>query len=203
LDKIGPVDDLVAADFDNDGDTDLILSTTNGLQFLRNDGGNANQQLKLRLTGNRSNASALGVRVEAAAGNWRTIRTLHQLPLEVGTGKHQKLDALKIRWFDLASTWVDVVLPTNVLAIDELKLPTGSCPYLYAWDGKQFKFVTDILGASPLGLPVSKTHFIEADPEEFLALGDEEKFQPRDGAYEIRITEELREVLYLDEASIV
>src|ERR1017187_3320127 len=51
LDKIGPVDALAAADFDNDGDTDLILSTTNGLQFLRNDGGNANKQLKLRLAG--------------------------------------------------------------------------------------------------------------------------------------------------------
>ena len=203
LDKIGPVDALAAADFDNDGDTDLILSTTNGLQFLRNDGGNANKQLKLRLAGNRSNASALGVRVELTSGNWRTIRTLQQLPLEIGTGKHDKLDALKIRWFDLASTLVDVALQTNALAIDELKLPTGSCPYLYAWDGKAFTFVTDILGASPLGLPVSKTHFIEADPEELLALGGEDKFQPRDGAYEIRLTEELREVLYLDEASII
>jgi tetratricopeptide (TPR) repeat protein len=203
LDKIGAVDDLVAADFDNDGATDFILSTPNGLQFLRNDGGNANKQLKLRLVGNRSNASALGVRIELTSGNWRTIRTLQQLPLEIGTGKHDKLDALKIRWFDLASTLVDVALQTNVLAIDELKLPTGSCPYLYAWDGKEFKFVTDILGASPLGLPVSKTHYIEADPEEFLALGNERQFPPKENAYEIRLTEELREVLYLDEASLV
>jgi len=202
LDNSGAVDALVAADFDNDGDTDLILSTTTGLRFLRNDGGNANKQLKLRLAGNRSNASALGARVELTSGSWRTIRTVQQLPLEIGTGQHDKLDALKIRWFDLASTLVDVALQTNVLAIDELKLPTGSCPYLYVWDGKQFKFVTDILGAAPLGLPVSKAHYIEADPEEFLALGAETKFQPRDGAYEIRLTEELREVLYLDEASI-
>jgi tetratricopeptide (TPR) repeat protein len=202
LDKMGPVDDLVAADFDNDGATDLILSATNGLRFLRNVGGNANQQLKLRLVGNRSNASALGVRVELTSGNWRTIRTLHQLPFEIGVGRHDKLDAIKIRWFDLANTLVDVALQTNVLAIDELKLPTGSCPYLYAWDGKEFKFVTDILGASPLGLPVTKSHFIEADPEELLALGNEQQFPPKEGAYEIRLTEELREVLYLDEASL-
>src|SRR5205807_97143 len=32
LEKIGSVDALVAADFDNDGDTDLILSSTKGLQ---------------------------------------------------------------------------------------------------------------------------------------------------------------------------
>lgn len=203
LDKIGPVDALVLADFDNDGAPDLILSTTNGLRFLHNDGGNANKQLKLRLAGNRSNASALGVRVELTSGNWRTIRTLQQLPLEIGVGQHDKLDALKIRWFDLANTMVDIALQTNVLAIDELKLPTGSCPYLYAWDGKEFKFVTDILGAAPLGLPISKTHFIEADPEELLALGSEKQFPPKENAYEIRLTEELREVLYLDEASLV
>jgi len=202
LDNIGPVDDLVAADFDNDGATDLILSTTNGLQFLRNYGGNANRQLKLHLAGNRSNASALGVRVEVTSGNWRTIRTLHQIPLEIGVGRRNKLDAIKIRWFDLANTLVDVVLQTNALAIDEPKLPTGSCPYLYAWDGKEFKFVTDILGAAPLGLPVTKSHFIEADPEELLALGNEQQFPPKEDAYEIRLTEELREVLYLDEASL-
>jgi Flp pilus assembly protein TadD len=203
LDKIGPVDSLVAADFDGDGDTDLIASTANGLQFLRNDGGNANNQLKLRLVGNRSNASALGVRVELAAGNWRTIRTLQQLPLEIGVGKHGKLDTLKTRWFDLSSTLVDVVVSTNQLTLDELTLPSGSCPYLYAWDGQQIKFVTDILGASPLGLPLSKSRFLEADPEEFLALGNEQQFAPKDGSYEVRITEELREVLYLDEARLV
>ena len=203
LDKIGPVDALVAADFDGDGDTDLIASTTNGLRFLRNDGGNANKQLKLRLVGNRSNASALGVRVDLAAGNWRTIRTLQQLPLEIGVGRHDKIDALKTRWFDLSSTLVDVAVPTNQLTLDELTLPSGSCPYLYAWDGQRFKFVTDILGASPLGLPVSKSRYLEADPQEFLALGGEPQFPPRDGAYEVRVAEELREVLYLDEAKLV
>jgi hypothetical protein len=63
--------------------------------------------------------------------------------------------------------------------------------------------VTDILGSSPLGLPVSKTRYVESDPEEFLALGGEQQFPPKDGAYEVRITEELREVLYLDEARLV
>jgi tetratricopeptide (TPR) repeat protein len=203
LEKVGQVNELVAADFDNDGDTDLILDTSNGLRFLRNDGGNANRQLKLRLVGNRSNASGIGARVELTAGHWRTLRTLRQPPLEIGISKHDKLDALKIRWFDLASALVDVPAPTNSLLVEEPKLPTGSCPYLYAWDGKKFRFVTDILGASPLGLPVSNTYFIEADPEEFLALGDDAKFPAKAGAYEIRLTEELREVLYLDEASLV
>ena len=203
LDKITSVVGLVAADFDNDGDTDFVMSGPDGLKFWRNDGGNANRQLKLRLTGNRSNASALGVRVDLTAGNWRTMRTLQQLPLEIGVGKHDKIDVLKIHWFDTASTLVDVPVQTNQLTVDELLVPTGSCPYLYAWNGKHFQFVTDILGAAPLGLPVSKTHYSDSDPDEFLALGNDQHFPPKDGQYELRITEELREVLYLDEAKLV
>jgi Tfp pilus assembly protein PilF len=203
LDKVGQVDSIVAADFDGDCDTDLVLSTSEGLQFWRNEGGNANHQIKLRLVGNRSNPSALGVRVELLAGRWRTIRTLEQLPFEIGVGKHDKLDVVKTRWFDLATTLVDVPAQCPPLTLAELALPTGSCPYLYAWDGQKYRFVTDILGSSPLGLPVSETRFVEADPEEFLALGTEQEFPPKDGRYELRLTEELREVLYLDHARLV
>ena len=203
LDKLGVVESLVAADFDQDGDTDLIASGPGGLQFWRNDGGNANRQLKLRLVGNRSNASGLGVRVELVSGNWRTIRTLTQLPFEIGVGNHDQIDLLQARWFDLATTLTEVSVQPQPMELAELTLPTGSCPYLFVWDGQRFKFVTDILGAAPLGLPVSETRYVEADPEEYLALGNEDHFLPKDGAYEIRITEELREVLYLDEAKLV
>jgi tetratricopeptide (TPR) repeat protein len=203
LDSVQSADGIMAADFDGDGDTDLVISSTNGLQFWRNDGGNANRQLKLRLAGHRSNASALGVRVELASGNWRTSRTVHQLPLEIGVGQHDKLDTLKVHWFDLASTLVDVPVEPRVLTLDELTLPSGSCPNLYAWDGRRFSFVTDILGAAPLGLPLSEGRYIDADPEEFLALGNDRRFPAKDGAYEVRVTEELREVLYLDAVSLV
>ena len=203
LDKVGPVDALVAADFDNDGATDFIVSTAGGLQCWRNEGGAANQQLKLRLQGNRSNSSALGVRVELTAGNWHAIRSVQHLPVEIGVGRHPKLDTLKARWFDLATTAVDVPVGARPLEFVELMVPTGSCPYLYAWDGHGYRFVTDMLGASPLGLPLNGSRYIEADPIEYLALGNESAFPPRDGAYQIRLTEELREVLYLDQAKLV
>ncbi|HLH54673.1 MAG TPA: VCBS repeat-containing protein, partial [Verrucomicrobiae bacterium] len=202
LDKVGAIDSVAPADFDEDGDTDLVVSSANGLQYLRNDGGNANRQLKLLLMGNRSNPSALGVRVEVLAGRWRAIRTLDRLPFEIGVGKHDKIDVLKTRWFDLATTLVDIPVQPQPVVLAELTLPTGSCPYLYAWDGRQFRFVTDILGSAPLGLPVSETRFVEADPDEYLYLGDESQFPARDGRFEVRITEELREVLYLDHARL-
>ncbi|HYG35602.1 MAG TPA: FG-GAP-like repeat-containing protein [Clostridia bacterium] len=203
LEKVGPVQSLAAADFDNDGDTDIIVSSASALQYLRNDGANVNRQLKLQLVGTRSNPSALGVRVELVAGRWRTIRTLNRLPFEIGVGKHDTVDLIKTRWFDLATTVVDVPVQSQPTTLTELSLPTGSCPYLYVWNGQKFDFVTDILGSAPMGLPVSETRYVEADPEEFLALGNESQFQLKDGKYELRITEELREVLYLDHAKLV
>lgn len=203
LDKTGEVNQVAPADFDQDGDTDLVLSGPGGLQYWRNDGGNANKQLKLQLVGNRSNASGIGARVQFVAGHWRTIRTLHQLPFEVGVGRHDKIDMVQTRWSDLATTQLEVPVQRQPLSLIELVLPSGSCPYLYAWAGTRFKFVTDILGASPLGLPVRAGKYVEQDSEEFLALGNEQEFPPRNGKYELRITEELREVLYLDHAKLV
>jgi Flp pilus assembly protein TadD len=208
LDKIakGNIESIAAADFDMDGDTDFVLSREKqGLVFVRNDGGNANRQVKLRLVGNRSNASGLGVRVEVIAGHFRTIRTVQSLPVEIGVGQHAKLDALTVRWFDLALSSVDTEVDSRTpLAMLELRVnDTGSCPYLYAWDGKRFRFVTDLLGASPAGLRLSDNRFIDADSDELVWIGDESMFPSREGSYVVQITEELREVLYLDAAQLL
>jgi len=201
----GRVTSVAAADFDGDCDTDLALTVEGaGLKLLRNDGGNAHQQLKLRLVGNRSNASALGIRLELSAGSLRAWRTVNRLPIELGVGKHGTVDSVAVRWFDGLLNNDEIKLDQcQVLALEELQLPTGSCPYLYAWDGSRFRFATDLLGASPLGLRVADTRFIDADPEEFVRLGDEHSFPQRDGNYVLQITEELREVLYLDEVKLV
>jgi Flp pilus assembly protein TadD len=203
LDKVGPVEGMVAADFAGRGCLDLVTSSDAGLRYWRNQGGNRNLQLKLRLVGNRSNTSSLGVRVEVSAGDWRTSRTVRRMPLEIGVGQHGQLDALRVHWFDLSTAQVDVPVGRAMVTVTEPKLPSGSCPYLYAWDGRGFRFVTDILGAAPLGLPQDEKRYVPADPEELLALGGEAQFPPRNGSYEVRITDELREVLYLDEARLI
>jgi Flp pilus assembly protein TadD len=201
----GKVQFLSTADLDSDGDTDLILALEGGgLQFLRNDGGNTNHQLKLLLLGRRSNASGLGVRLEVSAGNLRVTRTVQRLPIEIGVGKRPMVDSVGVRWFDAVVNNDEIKVERDrPIVLEELERPTGSCPYLYAWDGKRFRFVTDLLGAAPIGLPVSDTRFVDADPFEYAHIGDESSFAPRDGRYVLQVTEELREVLYLDEAKLV
>lgn len=201
----GEVAELHFADFDKDCDSDVIVALAGGgLRYLRNEGGNANSQVKVQLFGNRSNASGLGCKVEIETGGLRLIRTVQSLPVEIGVGKYQKLDSFLVHWFNWPQGLAEAPFECKepLLAL-ELTIQEGSCPYLYAWDGERFRFVTDILGAAPVGLPVAEGRYIEADPEELVWIGSEQSFPLREGAYEIRITEELREVLYLDEAKLV
>lgn len=203
--KLGAVVRVTAADFDNDGDSDLLVEMATGeLRMLRNDGGNANFQMKFRLPGKRSNATGLGTRVELRAGGWKTIRTMRSLPMEIGVGKHKTIDTVRLHWTDLLANFGTAAAdPAKPLVISELELPTGSCPNLYAWDGKQFRFVTDFLGTAPLGLPLSDSRLIEADTEELIRIGNDVDFPPKSGAFSIAVTSELREVLYLDEAKLL
>ncbi|HUR47079.1 MAG TPA: FG-GAP-like repeat-containing protein, partial [Candidatus Saccharimonadales bacterium] len=147
LDKAvrGKVTELAAADFDQDGDTDWLLTFGDGhLQMLRNDGGNANLQVKLQLLGTKSNTSGIGMRVEINAGGLRLARRVSSLPVEIGVGKNQQIDSLTVQWFDFPMTTVDVkVEPKVQLELVELEQQGGSCPYFYAWDGEKFRFVSD------------------------------------------------------------
>ena len=67
------------ADFDHDGDLDVLISTNNGPAYLlRNDGGNRNHWLSVRLNGTKSNRDGIGavVRVESASGKqWGMVRS--------------------------------------------------------------------------------------------------------------------------------
>lgn len=94
-------------DYDRDGDPDILISTNNGPAILyRNDGGNANNWLTLKLEGTKSNRSALGavVRVRSAGGQqWQMVRSgssycsQSQLPVTFGLGKDRET-VVEIEW---------------------------------------------------------------------------------------------------------
>jgi hypothetical protein len=94
-------------DFDRDGDLDVLISTNQGPAYLyRNDGGNRNHWLQLRLVGTKSNRSAIGavVRVTSARGTqWQTVHSgssycsASDLALTFGLGKDSSA-AVEIEW---------------------------------------------------------------------------------------------------------
>ena len=96
------------ADFDRDGDLDILVTTNNGPAYLfRNDGGNANHWVRFKLNGTKSNRSALGavVRVESASGKqWQTVHSgssycsQSDLALTFGLGKDSTVTAVEVLW---------------------------------------------------------------------------------------------------------
>ena len=84
------------ADYDGDGDLDVAYTANNGpAMLLRNDGGNANGWIRLRLAGTRANRDAIGARVRLVVGGRTLTRTVRaassyasqsEMPITVGLG---------------------------------------------------------------------------------------------------------------------
>src|ERR1700676_2207801 len=73
---------------------------------------------------------------------------------------------------------------------------------IFAWDGKQFRFITDVLGIAPLGASSGDGQYFPVGHDEYLQIpGD--ALAMRDGKYELRVTEELSEVSYLDQIELL
>ncbi len=95
-------------DFDRDGDLDLLISTNNGPAYLyRNDGGNRNHWLRLKLTGTQSNRSALGAVAVIESASGKQTQTVHSgssycsqsdLALTFGLGSDETVKSIEIAW---------------------------------------------------------------------------------------------------------
>ncbi|NIW77354.1 MAG: hypothetical protein GWN08_19240, partial [Gemmatimonadetes bacterium] len=71
------------------------------------------------------------------------------------------------------------------------------CPLLYTWDGREWRFINEVLGVAPLGMPLAAGVIHPADFDEYVPIPGP-AMRAREGFYEIRLTEELREAGYLD-----
>lgn len=117
------------ADFDNDGDLD-ILASNNGErpQLLRNDGGNANHWLELQLIGTRSNRDGVGARVKLTAGKMTlfdqrkggmSYQSAQDPRLHFGLGRHKMVDSLEILWPSGIVTQLSKLAADRILAVKE------------------------------------------------------------------------------------
>ncbi len=216
---------VASGDFDSDGDTDVIIRTATGeLKFARNNGGNRNPSLRVQLAGRVSNRSSIGCKLEVRAGSLsQKLETYATSPAPApadfvfGLGKRATVDAVRVLWpsgnlqaeVELAplSTPRSEEAKKNAplaqsVKIEEVDRKPSSCPYLYTWNGERFEFITDFMGGGEMGYWHAPGVRNKPDPDEYIRI-PEGKLKPRNGRYEIRVTNELEEVLYVDQLQLV
>jgi hypothetical protein len=99
---------LATADYDNDGDIDIVTNNRGDFpSLLRNDGGNANNWLSVQLVGTKSNRDGIGaslkltsdgfVQVEQAKGGM-SYMSASDPRIHFGLGKRAKIASLEITW---------------------------------------------------------------------------------------------------------
>jgi hypothetical protein len=112
-------------------------------------------------------------------------------------GKHQKAEALRVRWPDnVVQAELDVATGAPYKLVETNRKGT-SCPVLMVWDGERFVFVTDFLGAGALGESGPDGSVRPPRGEESVKI-EPGLLVPKGGEYLLKIAEPMDEVLYLD-----
>ncbi len=119
------------ADYDQDGDLDILLVNNNApAKLLRNDSQSQNRFLRVQLQGTISNRDGIGARVTAFIGDRKlpiyvktgsTYLSQSELPLTFGSGRSPQIDRLVVEWpsgkrqeFNAVSTGAAMVINEDI-----------------------------------------------------------------------------------------
>ncbi len=222
---------LSVADYDGDGDVDVCVQVNGGSPLLlRNEGGNRNNWLEVRLVGvhGRDNRSAIGAKVQVNAGKAsRDGDQAEGRPIRNNTGElfganGYQSSNINVLYFGLGQNttanlyikWPQgyVQRPTNVPAnqvytvTETTAAKPSSCPLVFAWDGERYRFLSDTLGSVHLGaiMAVGSTYMTASllDTDEYLKIPGEQ-LKSKDGYWSIIFSDRLQETAYLDRAKLL
>jgi len=200
-----PIQKFLLRDLNQDGSLDVIAITGNEIIQWQNKGNDYHwievslraEQVKgeVKSASGRVNHYGIGSLLELRSGTIYQPQIVAGQATHFGLGKQTVAEAIRVLWTN--GIPVNIINAKTDQRIYEKQTLMGSCPYLYTWDGEQFSFYTDLLWAAPIGLQFGKGIVAPYRDWEFLKI-DGERLKPKNGFYELRVTEELWEAGYFD-----
>ena len=195
---------LSVADADADGRLDLVGVTSEGQPFKAAGRGSKQYHWQVirpraaNATGDqRINSFGVGGEMEIRSGLLVQKQLITGPVVHFGLGDQTGADVVRVVWPNgSVRAEFDLRADQSVLAEQRLK---GSCPSLFAFDGREMAFVKDCAPWSPaIGLRINNYQTVRvSQTEEWVKIAGSQ-LAPREGFYDLRVTAELWETFYLD-----
>jgi Tfp pilus assembly protein PilF len=192
------------ADLNADGKPDLLGLSSNGeaQQALNHGSKNYHWQIlrpraRVATGDQRINSFGIGGEMELRSGLLVQKQAITSPQLHFGLGEQSIADVVTILWPNGMQN-AEFALKADQEVLTEQRLK-GSCPFLFAWNGKQMSFVKDAVPwGSAIGLQIDSVGSPGiAATEEWYKIG-RDQLAPHDGYYDLRLTGELWETYYYD-----
>jgi hypothetical protein len=191
------------ADFDRDGRLDVIAVDQSGTVWLATNATSlARHWIRVVLAGVKNLKAAPGAEIEIKAGSLYQKAIYAGAPILFGLADRALVDTVRVTW---PNGLIQNELRQPVdrsLVVKEAPRLSGSCPMIFTWNGAAFQFITDVLGVAPLGASAGDGEFFPVDHDEYVSVPGE-VLALTSGKYDVRVTEELREVSYLDRIQLI
>jgi hypothetical protein len=137
------------ADFDNDGDLDVLITANNGTaRLLRNDNGNHNDVLRIKAVGTKSNRDGIGAKVVVTTTQGERLSRMvktgssylsqSELPLTLGLGKPGTNGSVRVEvvWPSGQKDVIPGVKPNQFITVTEGKGIGAAAPVMFGGASK-------------------------------------------------------------------
>jgi hypothetical protein len=201
------LDATAAADVDGDGRLELVGTAGGSARVARSRGSTRYHWQVFRpraatATGDqRINSFGIGGEIEVRTGLHAQKNTIGSPVVHFGLGDAANAEVARITWPNgVLQSEFGLRADAAVAASQRLK---GSCPWLFAWNGREMRFVTDFIWRSPLGLRINAQDAADVLMTEDRVRIRGDQLAPANGAYDLRITAELWETHFFDAVSLL
>ena len=160
------------------------------------------QWITVKLTGIKNLKLAYDAEVEVKAGALYQKKVYEGVPLVFELGPRATVDTVRTTWPNGLIQNEALQAAGKLYDYKEAQRLSGSCPMIWTWDGTRFRFITDVLGVAPLGASSGDGQYFPVDHDEYVQIPDG-ALVAQDGRFNLRITEELSEVSYLDQVQLL